>query len=487
AAALLTLALLAAPTASAQRGVPVGLYNVNNQVMNSSGYVYAIRFVIDQNTTIDRFISGFNLEGSDPLGGREGYADGNGGTIRARLVAVRPDGTPDMSQVLAEETVGAVQRYQESKQAYGAPGKTQLLYFNMGGVAVNGGQTYAMTYQNVDSSPASNWFSENSPTVKESVAGPNGVNTLDPNAPGAIAGLDPREAVAWSRDSGKSWVWGRRAGEGSTPGAYAGSASGDDGTRLPWYGWQTAPGAAPQSNQPYYAYTESGSYTLRLRSVPTSVTLTEAGGYAPVGSSAGVLTVRNLSTGATGRTASLGSGLVRGMLDNPVPVKAGQSYEISNTGRVLKAEGDSFIRSTFKIGTGSWAFETETLGQEDDRAQLFTAGAEGVTAAPVVVRRVTISIPSLGKSPAATRRAKRAGRLRFFGRVAGPARVGARVFIQIRDRRNWRKVGSTKVGVNGRIRFHRWTRLRTDGAKPRARAMVRGIGRSRPVRVAVRH
>jgi len=369
--AALAMALLLAPTASAQRGVPVGLYNVNNQVMNSSGYVYAIRFVIDENTTIDRFISGFNLEGSDQLGGREGYADGNGGTIRARLVAVRPDGTPDMSQVLAEETVGAVQRYQESKQAYGAPGKTQLLYFDMGGVPVSGGQTYAMTYQNADSSPASNWFSENSPTVKESVAGPNGVNTLDPSAPGAIAGLDPREAIAWSRDSGKSWVWGRRAGEGSTPGAYAGSATSDDGTRLPWYGWQAAPGAAPQSNQPYYAYTESGSYTLRLRSVPASVVLTEAGGYAPVGASAGVVTVRNLSTGAIGSTASLGSGLARGKLDNPVPVQAGQSYEISNSGRVLKAEGDSFIRSTFKIGTGSWAFET--LGQEYDRAQLFTA------------------------------------------------------------------------------------------------------------------
>ncbi|HEX6752922.1 MAG TPA: hypothetical protein VF093_04980, partial [Solirubrobacterales bacterium] len=46
--ALLSLTLLYAPTASAQRGVPVGLYNVNNQVMNSSGYVYAIRFVIDE-------------------------------------------------------------------------------------------------------------------------------------------------------------------------------------------------------------------------------------------------------------------------------------------------------------------------------------------------------------------------------------------------------------------------------------------------------
>jgi hypothetical protein len=483
ACALLSLILFAAPAASAQRGVPVGLYNVNNQVMNSAGYVYAIRFVIDEDTTVDRFISGFNLEGTDQLGGRTGYADGNGGTIRARLVALRPDGTPDMSQVLAEETVGAVQRYQESKLAYGAPGKTQLLYFNMGGVSVSGGQAYAMTYQNVDSSPASNWFSENSPTVKESVAGPNATNTLDPNAPGAIAGLDPREAVAWSRDSGKTWVWGRRAGEGSTPGAYAGSATSDDGTRLPWYGWQAAPGAAPQSNQPYYAYAESGSYTLRLRSAPVSVTLTEAGGYAPTGSSAGVLTVRNLSTGETGRTASLGSGLVRGTLDNPVAVKAGQSYEISNSGRVLKAEGDSFIRSTFKIGTGSWAFET--LGQEYDRAQLFATGA---TAGPVVVRRVTISIPSpAGKGSAATRRAKRAGRLRFFGRVAGPARVGARVFIQIRDRRNWRKVGSTKVGVNGRIRFHRWTKLSTTGSKPRARAMVRGIGRSRPVRVAVRY
>jgi hypothetical protein len=484
-AALLSLALLAAPNASAQRGVPVGLYNVNNQVMNSAGYVYAIRFVIDENTTIDRFISGFNLEGSDQLGGREGYADGNGGTIRARLVAVRPDGTPDMSRVLAEETVGAVQRYGESKQAYGAPGKTQLLYFNMGGVPVNGGQTYAMTYQNVDASPTANWFSENSPTVKESVAGPNGVNTLDPNAPGAIAGLDPREAVAWSRDSGKTWVWGRRAGEGNTPGAYAGSASGDDGTRLPWYGWQTSPGAAPQSNQPYYAYTESGSYTLRLRSVPASVTLTEAGGYAPVGSSAGVVTVRNLSTGATGRTAPLGSGLVRGALDNPVTVQAGQSYEISNSGKVLKAEGDSFIHSTFKIGTGAWALET--LGHEYDRAQLFASGGPAAPA-DVVVRRVTISIPSpAGKGSAATRRTKRAGRLRFFGRVAGPARVGARVFIQIRDRRNWRRVGSTKVGMNGRIRFHRWTKLSTAGAKPRARAMVQGIGRSRPVRVAVRY
>jgi hypothetical protein len=226
-----------------------------------------------------------------------------------------------------------------------------------------------VTYQNVDPSPSSNWFSENSPTVKESVAGPNGVNNTDPNAPGAIAGLDPREAVCWSQDGGSSWVWGRQVGEGDTPGAYGGSASGDDGTRLPWYGWQSSPTSSPESNQPYYAYEERGSYTLRVNSVPEAVTLREAGAYAPVGASAGVLTVRNLSTGEVGRTGALGSGLVRGTLDNPVAVQAGQSYEISNTGTVMKAEGDSFIRTTFGIGGARWPYST--AGNEKDMAQLY--------------------------------------------------------------------------------------------------------------------
>jgi hypothetical protein len=282
-AALLTLLALTlvmafkSDSASAYRGVPVGIYNVNNQTMNSGKYVYALRFVLDRDTTLYRFISGFNLEGCDPLGGRTGYGDGTGGRIRARLVAVKPNGEPDMSEVLAEETVGAWQRYTESKSAHGAPGLTQLLYFNMGGVQLRGGEMYAMTYQNVDSSPGSNWFSENSPTVKESVAGPNGVNTIDPDAPGAIAGLDPREAVAWSKDGGTTWVWGRHAGEGSTSGAYGGSASSDDGTRLPWYGWQTSASASRESNQPYYAYRQSGSYSLKVSSAPKSVTLEEAG------------------------------------------------------------------------------------------------------------------------------------------------------------------------------------------------------------------
>jgi hypothetical protein len=476
-----------ASPASAYRGVPVGLYNVNNQVMNSPDYVYGVRFVLDRDTTLYRFISGFNLEGTEQLGGRQGYSDGNGGTILARLVAVKPDGEPDLSQVLAQEKVGAWQRYTESKAAYGAPGTTQLLFFNMGGVQLHGGQMYAMTYQNVDPSPASNWFSENSPTVKESVAGPNGVNNTDPSAPGAIAGLDPREAVCWSQDGGSEWAWGRHAGEGDTPGAYGGSATGDDGTRLPWYGWQASPTSSPESNQPYYAYEERGSYTLKVSSVPEDVTLGEAGAYAPVGASAGVLTVRNLSTGAVGQTAELGSGLVRGALDNPVTVQAGQSYEISNTGTVMKAEGDSFVRSTFGIGTGSDA--VTTVGNDDDMAQLFAeSGRPGGHPAPpvkIIVRKATLADPASRAAGRAHAR-KRPSRLILIGRVTG-SHPRHSVRFQLRFHGHWRSVGHAKPRRNGSFRLHRRTPIvDVRGGPLRARAILSGVGRSRTVHVAVR-
>ena len=342
---------------------------------------------------------------------------------------------------------------------------------------------YAMTYQNADSSPAANWFSENSPTVKESVAGPNGVNNTDPNAPGAIDGLDPREAVAWSVDGGSTWVWGRHAGEGETPGAYGGSASSDDGTRLPWYGWQTSAAAAPESNQPYYAYREQGSYTLRVSSVAKEETLTEAGGYAPVGSSAGVLTVRNTTTGATGRTGSLGSGLVRGPLDKPVTVKPGQSYEISNSGTVMKAEADSFIQSTFKV---SAAWDELSAGSVSERAEVFAESSGAPAAAPaaaIVVRRATVSE---GHRHAAAPTHAKAVRLMLIGRVRNGGRPGLAVKIQLRIHSHWRSVGHTKLRRNGRFVLH--CRRRLPAVRTlRARALARGVGRSKSAQVAIHH
>ena len=377
AAALLSLALTAGSaaarpqtTALGHRAIPVGVANVNNQSFTSGRLVYAIRFVLDQDTRIHRFLSGFSLEGTDRMGGRPHYAHGNGGTIWARLVQVDRRGRPDLDHVIASERVNPVKRYFQTLAAYRiSPYRTAFLHFNMGGVRLRHGRMYAMTYANASRKPWENWFSTNSPVVKASEAGPNGRNTLNPDAPGAIMGLDPREAVGWSVNRGRHWVWGRRVGEGRARFSYGGSVTNDNGARLPWYAWQSRPGSRPRSNQPYYGYRESGSFTLVLSRAPRAVTLTEAGGYAPVRRSVGSVTVTNLRTGATGTTAPLGSGIVKGRLSPPVPVAAGDSYTISNTGTVFKAEGDYFLERILGLGRGHYPFSTVGFGL--DRAELF--------------------------------------------------------------------------------------------------------------------
>ena len=164
------------------------------------------------------------------------------------LVSINADGTPNLSNVLAQETVDPRTRYFATKSAYGVSGITLFWYFNMGGVSLKANTPYVMVYRNLHADPAHNFVSNNSIQVRDSEAGPNGRNNLDPNAPGAIAGLDPREATAWSTNGGASWTWGRQVGH------YFGCATGDEGTRLPHYAWQSSPTAKPESNQPYTAY-----------------------------------------------------------------------------------------------------------------------------------------------------------------------------------------------------------------------------------------
>ena len=199
-----------------------------------------------------------------------------------------------------------------------------MLYFNMGGVRLKPGRMYAMTYQNVSRDPVQDWFSTNSPTVKASEAGPNGRNTLDPRTPGAIAGLDPREALAWSTNGGRKWVWGRRVGEGFMRGSYPGSRTDDGGVRLPWYGWQPTRTGRARSNQPYYAYKASGRYTLTLANAPRAVRLTRPAAMPRWARASARLRCATCARQAEGRTEYLGGGIAVGRLSPPVPVKRGR-------------------------------------------------------------------------------------------------------------------------------------------------------------------
>src|SRR5215208_5593839 len=63
--ALVTVLLLAVPaSASAARDVPVGLANVNDQNLRDSRWLYAIRFVVDRDTTVYRWFSQMKAKGA---------------------------------------------------------------------------------------------------------------------------------------------------------------------------------------------------------------------------------------------------------------------------------------------------------------------------------------------------------------------------------------------------------------------------------------
>ena len=537
-AAALIATLAGVAPAYAARSIPVGVYNVNNSALSQGAErMYAIRFVLDRSSRIHRFYSGMNWEGvyADAAGpapveirssalnkgypsprppqnlpagwspgkGRPGYAHGTGGIIRARLVAMSADGTPDLSRVLAEETYPALQRYREIKAEFGFDGRSGLVYSKFGGVQVPAGVPHFVIYQNVDSDPRTNFVSLNSPVTSEQAAGPNGDNNLDAGAPGAVAGLDPRESVGWSLDSGRSWGWGQDVGRGPVPGDY--TMSGDDAVKLPWYAWQGSQGAPMQANQPYYAYTEKGRYTLRLRSAPRTTTLTEAGGYGPNGESVGAVTVRNLRTGAVGRTGALGSGLVKGKLDTPVLVKAGDSYEITHTGIVAKAEGDKFLQDMGLIGPGKTPFET--VGHEYDRAELFATPhpwfsrvkARSPRKGPQGQRRKKSSWPRgprvILKSAKVLRRADasdlgpRPHDLRLAGMVLrgrGLGLAGRRIVVQVLRRGRWQSVSRTRLQSNGRFEAGGRVLLPAHARQLGVRVRAAGIGKSRAWRVALR-
>jgi hypothetical protein len=525
--AVVVLVLLAAAPAHAAREIPVGVYNVNNSALTQGpSRIYAIRFVLDRPARLARFYSGMNWEGvyadgsgpapaeirssalrkgypsppppSDlpadwsPGTGRLHYAHGSGGTIRARLVPMKPDGTPDLSQVLAEDRFPALQRYRQIKSQFGLAGPSGLVYSDFRGVQVPAGVPHFVVYQNVDADPRENFVSMNSPVTSVQAAGPNGDNTLDPDAHGAIAGLDPREAVAWSVDGGQSWGWGRSVGAGLVPGDY--TMSGDDAVRLPWYAWQEPGSGAMHSNQPYYAYSEMGRYTVKLRSAPHATTLTEAGGYGPEGKAVGVVTVRNLRTGAVGHTSQLGNGMVKGALNPPVAVERGDSYEISNSGTVAKAEGDLFLQQMGLIGRGETPFET--VGNEYDRAELFALphpwfmkGAAG-QAPRRAARNARVFVSRAGalhRAVGASRRFWRFRRLRVRGGIEHVhLRAGRRVVAKALLHGRWRVVGQSRVRRGHRFVITGKARMALHRRGVLVRAVVPAIGRSRSVRISLR-
>jgi len=70
---------------------------------------------------------------------------------------------------------------------------------------VSKGEVFATVVRNAARVPRRNFFSQNFLYVRDGILGANAHNELRPSAPDARYGLDPREAVGYSRDGGHTW------------------------------------------------------------------------------------------------------------------------------------------------------------------------------------------------------------------------------------------------------------------------------------------
>lgn len=318
-------------TASTKRNIPIaphgGLGNFN---LSSKNYIMAFRFVLDKPTTIDRWYFAINAEGTSCVGGRKGYGSGNGGIEFGRIVEVdQATGLP-INTILAQESVNGCTAHNRTISEFGVTKTHQAHFIQFSPISLQAGKMYAFLLSNTDPNPGTggsassgNHVSPNLNFANINDMGPQGKNTLDANAPGAMYGYDPRETTMWSDDGGASWKFGDQVGwyqKGSGSGRMwiVGYRSG--GKNMP-HGFTYMTWPSPKSGT-----------SITYKNVPKAVTLTQAGGANDA--SVGVVTVTNTTTGLSASTPSLGSGVPVGTLSKPVPVAAGQSYTIKASGSV---------------------------------------------------------------------------------------------------------------------------------------------------------
>ena len=85
-----------------------------------------------------------------------------------------------------------------------------------------------------------------------------------------------------------------------------------------------------------------------------------------------MVTVTNVRTGVSGSTAQLGRGVVRGTLSRPVPIEAGDSYTVRNSGVV--DTGDGHRASVFEFGRSqpfTYSASGSRIAQQYDMPMLF--------------------------------------------------------------------------------------------------------------------
>jgi hypothetical protein len=360
----------AGPASAGRVGVPISPAGFLGQFnLSSPSYAIANRFVVPQDVTIDRWYFAVNGEGADCVNGRSGYGSGDGGVHYGRIDATT--GATNQ-EVLASERVNGCTAHERAQREFGLDETHQVSYVDLAPLTLRTGVMYAFVLSNVDQDPGSggsasrgNHMSPNLNFADLADMGPNGRNTLDPNAASAVYGLDPRETTMWSEDAGRTWRFGDEVGWYD---------NGDGSGRMWPGGYRVAGGPNVAHGWIYMNWPSEDSASVSFTATDDAV-LTRAGG-ASRKEAVGVITVENLDTGVSATTARLGTGLTDTRLSRDVPVAKGQRYRVSTSGRVDRGSAGFWDR-VFPLGeSGSLPYSCASCSNPNDRPMVYAATEE---------------------------------------------------------------------------------------------------------------
>lgn len=295
--------------------------------------------------------------------GRRGYGLGDGGTWRVTIHPVWPDGQPDTARTLATT------EFRPCRAPAGVVDIRQGVMRMKTNLRVVRGVEYATVVRNTAPAPDRNYTSVNFLWARNGLIGANARNERNPGARDSYYGLDPRELVGYSTDSGAHWA---------LPGGPYGRPAGRN--FLPTYVQEYSDGV--KTGQPYY-YARSASTATRtmvFNQVAQPWTIRALGAYAPATGS-GTLTL-TVDGAVRARAVVSGPGMVRALIP-PTTVLPGQRVAVSSHGLPVEAvAADTAWGRLLGMHLPSWPWHLQGTSDFSSAAPVYPLPACGAACTP---------------------------------------------------------------------------------------------------------
>lgn len=328
-------------------GAPFGVGDsAGNVRINSANGLAAVRWVARRTGTISRL---WVKTRTDTHGGApdSSYYGGTTGRWSVVTYPALPNGLPDQSHPVADESFVPVQRMTSDSSAQGNPtGEAIGLNLNM---PVTAGQLFVTTVRNIDPNPSINYASLNFLYSAGGLQGAQARDELNPQASDGLYGLDPRELVGGAYNG--TWYM-----PGNNNGPFA--------KFLPVYVQQYSDGAT--EGQPYYTGHDipAGSQVVETFHSASPRVIAGVGAYLTNDVSLqATLSVDGTAVASVPLTGAPDQ-FVHALLPHTVAVGAGASVQLSTTvpsnGALKAYYADSVFERLMGLGAAyKWSYQQD--------------------------------------------------------------------------------------------------------------------------------